>query len=77
MLKNGLKARKFHYSKKGSGECIVMIQDDMKKLYWQYTENQRNKKSSCALKDIKAIAYGALSGTFYQYRDDIINLMMH
>jgi hypothetical protein len=40
MLKGGLKARKFHYSKKLSRDCSIYLSNDQSTIYWCYGENK-------------------------------------
>eukprot|EP00347_Sterkiella_histriomuscorum_P014968 403358814 len=69
ILKQGIKARKFHYSRKSNKECILTINQDQTQMIWSYT-NLR-KSSSLQISDIQGLVYGAFSCTFNQYKEDI------
>ena len=47
LLKKGINATKFHYSKKDSEKCLITLSSSMKELKWIYYERALfNKKDS-------------------------------
>jgi|LauGreDrversion4_2_1035121.scaffolds.fasta_scaffold48473_1 hypothetical protein len=66
-------------------QCLLRVSSDRKSITWEYQKSKRVRKSNCKrglcwylglLKDVIAVGYGALSGTFYKYRNGIIQSLL-
>jgi hypothetical protein len=65
VLRSGIKARKFHYSRKTNKECTIFFDSDPTKVFWRYGPDKTSgKKSSIDLDLIQGVVFGAFSSTF-------------
>ena len=69
MLSKGIMARKYHYTKKKSEDCIIRISSDLKKLKWIYLNKLSviKRQREVPIDQLKGVVYGSFSSTFMQY----------
>jgi hypothetical protein len=70
-LKAGIRATKFHYTKKKIQDCTLRLSDDLTTLFWEYDNQYFSSevmRRFCTLEDIESMIYGPHSYTFKAYR---------
>ena len=74
-MKIGIKATKFHYSKKETRECTLRLSEDGKTLFWNYYGTNLSSefmKRYVNLSDVEGIMYGPQSYTFRAYKTEFL-----
>jgi|LauGreDrversion4_2_1035121.scaffolds.fasta_scaffold373602_1 hypothetical protein len=70
-MKLGIKAIKFHYSKKQTRDCTLRISEDGKSLYWNYTGSNLSSefmRRYVKFENVEGVMYGPQSYTFRAYK---------
>jgi hypothetical protein len=76
-LMAGIPARKFHYSKKESRDCVIRLSSDMTHVSWDYPSitnfgSHLYTKRNFKISKVQEIIYGPQSYTFRAYRLELL-----
>ena len=70
-MKLGIKAIKFHYSKKQTRDCTLRISEDGKNLYWSYSGSNLSSefmRRYVSFENVEGVMFGPQSYTFRAYK---------